>query len=224
MKKILYKMERGIRRFAVPDLMKYIVFGMALIFLLSYLFPYAVATENEMTIQYMFDLRRDRILDGQVWRLITFLFLPPITRPFWIILSLYFYYSIGRELENKWGSAKFNLYYLIGVLGVIVSAMTTGYSMNTYLNYSLFFAYAILFPNTEFYLFFIIPIKVKYLALFNAVFYIYVLFVGTLQQRVAILIVLVQLTLFFGDDFFKIIRVKVTTYGVRKNFKRNMKK
>lgn len=108
-----------------------------------------------------------KVLQGEVWRLITFIFVTPTSLVF-AIFAFYFYYVAGVELEREWGSFKFNIYYLIGMIAVIiVSFLTDTVATGVYLNLSLFLAYAKLYPDTQIMLYFIIPIKMKYLAYFN---------------------------------------------------------
>ena len=107
------------------------------------------------------------IMEGQVWRLLTFVFIPQSTSPLGLVLTLYFYYLIGNTLENTWGDFQFNVYYLCGMLGAILAAALTGYGTSYYINLSLFFAFAMLYPDFQVLLFFIIPIKMKYMALFS---------------------------------------------------------
>lgn len=117
-------------------------------------------------------------MHGQVWRLVTFLAQPMDTSIIFLVFALHLYYMIGQHLEAQWGVFRFNLYFFAGVLFHIIAAFivyfATGVSMpigTTYLNLSLFFAFAALYPNVEFLLFFIIPVKVKYLALFDGLFF-----------------------------------------------------
>ena len=112
---------------------------------------------------------------GQVWRLVTFVFVPNSGSLLGLAISLYFYYFIGTSLENAWGAGKFTIYYAAGMvltclyslicylLGVRVPIMS-GY----YLNMSLFFAFATLWPDQMVLLFFFIPVKMKWLAWIDA--------------------------------------------------------
>lgn len=113
------------------------------------------------------------VLHGEVWRLVTFVFVPAYSSPFALLISLYFYYWIGSTLERQWGTAKFNLYYISGalltVLGVVLASLITGNPYLTaagtgYVNLSMFFAFAFLFPDTTVLLFFILPVRMKWLA------------------------------------------------------------
>lgn len=161
--KWLGKAERRFGRYAISNLMKYIVFLYVIGFILNLVSPDFYY--NWLTIDI------GKILEGQVWRLVTFLIQPPNSSILFILISLYLYYSIGNALENAWGSFLFNLYFLSGVLfnilAVVIFYLISGISIPIgvdYINQSLFFAFAALYPNMQFMLFFLIPVKVKYLA------------------------------------------------------------
>ena len=154
--RINFDLERKLRRYAISDLMKYIVIGQGIVFALLYIWP---------TLGYrlysLITLTRAGLMRGQIWRLVTFVFVPPSSSPIFILFALYFYYMIGIGLENQWGKVKFNLYYLVGMLGSIIAALITGYADNAFLNLSLFFAYAALYPDQEVLLFMILPITIE---------------------------------------------------------------
>ena len=169
MKKIYEAVDRFCARhprFGIPNLMRYIVIGTAAIFLLQMF----VTDTTALNFLY-FDL--NALLRGEVWRVLSFIFVPNTTRPFMLLIELYFYYWIGSTLERQWGTAKFNLYYFSGVLltliGVSVASLLSGHSLllsgTYYINLSMFLAFACLFPNTQVLLFFILPIKMKWLAI-----------------------------------------------------------
>lgn len=155
-------------RFGIPNLMLYIVIGNVAVYLLSVL-----TRSNDIGALNFLAFSLGGLLRGEVWRIITFVFVPEYTSPFWLIVSLYFYYWIGSTLEREWGTARFNLYYLSGtlltVLGAVLSSLITGqYGLlvagTTYVNLSMFLAFAVLFPNVQVLLFFILPVKMKWLA------------------------------------------------------------
>ena len=161
---------------------------------------------------------------GQIWRLVTFVFVPPSSSPIFILFALYFYYMIGVGLENQWGKVKFNLYYLVGMLGSIIAALITGYADNTFLNLSLFFAYAALYPDEQVLLFMILPIKMKYLALVDAALYLYYFIVGTASTRITIVLCLLNVALFLGGDIINTIRRESKYWKTRYNFRKAMRK
>ena len=112
--RINYDLERKLRRYAIYDLMKYIVIGQGLVYILMYVWP-----SLGYQVYSMISLSRSAILRGQIWRLVTFVFAPPASSPLFVLFALYFYYMIGSGLERRWGKVKFNLYYGIGMLCAI---------------------------------------------------------------------------------------------------------
>ncbi len=217
MNKFLYKLERLIRPIAIPNLMIFIAGGMLLVFALDF---------AGLNLSSYLDLDRASLFQGQVWRLLTFLLLPPPSSAIFIIFALYFYYLIGSNLEHQWGAARFTLYYLIGVIGAIIAALISGYGSNTYLNLSLFFAFAVIFPDYQVLLFFVLPVKVKYLALIDAAFFAASLVLAVIRQEwyevAAIIASLLNFFLFFGGDFFRHIKEQRQYSATRRNFRRQM--
>jgi hypothetical protein len=111
-----------------------------------------------------------RIVHGEVWRLVTWLAIPPSYSPFWALFSLYWLYIIGTALEGEWGAFKYLFYFACGALGTMIAAAIGGVrTSNTVLVMTLFLAFATLWPDYEIRLFFIIPIRVKWLALLSGV-------------------------------------------------------
>ena len=157
----LDKLERKFGRYAIPNLMYYIIILYAAGFVLNLVNP-------SFYYQYL-SLNASAILHGQIWRIVTFIIQPPSTSLIFIIFALYLYFMIGQQLERAWGAFRFNLYFFSGmifhVIAAIIAYLLTGISfqMDTwYLNMSLFFAFAALYPDLQFLLFFVIPIKAKY--------------------------------------------------------------
>ena len=158
-------------RFGIPNLMLYIVIANAVTYILT-LFAGAAA------LSFLeFDLYH--VLHGEVWRLVTFVLLPFTYRPISLFIMLSFCYFVGGTLEREWGTAKFTLYYFSGVVLTlvvgIVTALVSGHNVliegTSYVNLSMFFAFAMLYPETQFLVFFIIPVKVKWLAWIDAAFF-----------------------------------------------------
>lgn len=175
------KLERKFGKYAIPNLMNYIIILYVVGFILSMFAP-------EFYYSYL-SLDIDAILHGQIWRLVTFIIQPPQASVFFIIFALLLYYTIGRQLEYVWGTFWFNIYFFMGVIFHIIAAglayfiFQISFPMGTYyLNLSLFFAYAAMFPNQQFYLFFFIPVKVKWLAWLDAAFFGYAIVQAFLPQ------------------------------------------
>ena len=168
--KWLNKLERKYGKYAIPNLMFYVVILYVVGFVFDLIAP-------EFYYNYL-SLDMSAVLRGQIWRLVTFIIQPPATNLLFVIFTLYLYYMIGRQLEFVWGSFRFNLYYFMGVLFHIIAALLAHFNfpialpMGTYyLNMSLFFAYAAIYPNQQFYLMGLIPIKVKWLAWIDAAYF-----------------------------------------------------
>jgi membrane associated rhomboid family serine protease len=196
--------------------MYYIVALTGLVFILYMFFGYEFISRL-----YFFP---DAILNGEIWRIITFVFIPPSFSPLWIIFALYFYYMIGRTLEQQWGTARFNLYYMFGVIGTVAASLLTGtIGMPTYLNLSLFLAFAHLFPDFQVLLFLIIPVKMKYLAYLNWFFFAFTILTGSMSDRVAAIVALANFFIFFYGDFTRGVKRRVSNNDTRSEFNRQIR-
>lgn len=172
MSNIINKMERRFGRYAIPNLMLYIIIANVVGYLLLMINP---------TFLLYLSFSMKAILHGQIWRIVTYIFMPTSTNLLSLVLFCLVYYMIGLSLERAWGAFRQNLYIITGLLGQVLGAavvyFVTGQDMiwlnTSYLNASMFFAFAALFPDMQFYLYFIIPIKAKWMALISGVFYIY---------------------------------------------------
>ncbi|HCR39439.1 MAG TPA: hypothetical protein DIW41_00920, partial [Lachnospiraceae bacterium] len=170
--KLLNKLERKYGRYAIHNLMKYVVmlYGIGLV----------IGTIAPGLYNVGLSLNFDMIKKGQVWRLITFI-IPNVSiyDILFVALAAYLYYMIGNALERAWGAFRFNVYFFSGVIFNILASwityLLTGVSLSPSLDYvygTMFFAFAALYPNTQFLLYFLIPVKAKYLAWFDAALYI----------------------------------------------------
>ena len=189
----LNRLERRIGRHYIPHLMKYLTLAMLGVFILEYL-------PLQKSAWYLLYFDRALILRGEIWRLITFIFLPPTGSLFFILLSLYFYYFLGTSLENHWGGARFNIYYGIVILGNIVEGFLTGAATNSYLNTSLLLSFAVLYPDMEFMLFFFLPVKVRWIGWAWGLYLLYQLFTVPWTYKVALVLSLLPFVLFFGKQ------------------------
>lgn len=220
MKQCLARLELRYGRYAIRNLTLYIAALNLGVFFLNLMGFNTVAflSLNPMRI----------IKNLEIWRLLTFILIPETFSIFWILFSVYLIYMLGASLERYWGVFKLNLYYFIGILGSIIGAFIVylfaggGFMTGYYLNMSLFLAYATLFPEHEFLLFFVLPVKVKYLGILDAAFLLYSIImairIGALYQAVAILVALINYLLFFGQDFINWIKLKRQVAKNRKRF------
>ncbi len=177
---MLRKMERKFGRYAIRGLMKYMTVlflaGLLMAWLASDFYMEWLALDVEKTFFHF-----------QFWRLFTFLIYPiEGDTSIFALISLYLYYMIGTMLELRWGSFRFNLFYLSGILFTILGTVITyvitwkvfGHGMSMaaglgYINLAMFFAFSVEYGDVELLLFFLLPIKVKYLGLIYGGYYIY---------------------------------------------------
>ncbi len=168
--KLINKIERKFGKYAIKNLMFYII-GLYVLGLIIQLFG------GDFYESYL-SLNVGKVLQGQIWRIVTFIIAPPANSSLiFMAFTLYLYYMIGTVLENVWGAFRFNLYFFMGIIFHVIAAFLIyfifGYSYEFttyYINLSLFFAFAATYPDMEFLLFFILPIKVKWLALIDALY------------------------------------------------------
>lgn len=152
-------------------------------------------------------LNPSMIMKGEVWRLITFVFIPPQASLLWILLILYMSFLIGSSLEQEWGSFKFNVYYFMGIIGTIIAAFIGGNAVTTiYLNLSLFLAFARIYPDYEISLFFVLSVKVKYLAWLELAFIGYTVITAPVTIKLAAIASFLNYLIFFGKDI--VIQIK----------------
>jgi hypothetical protein len=167
---IFDKVQKKYGKYAIKHLMNYVLVIQLVGFFMIHFEP---ATRDFLA----FDV--ELILKGEVWRLISFIAIPGADYIFFELLAIYIYYMFARSLETLWGSLWFDLYYVFGILGHIVAGFICyfvfGFNANfitvDFLNASLFMAYAYIFPESMIYIFFIIPVKMKWLANFEATIY-----------------------------------------------------
>ena len=188
------------RNKGIPNLMLYISIGAFLVALMNMVDP-----SNLLYGLLCFD--RKGILMGQVWRLFTYPLCYATSLDFFTMLMLLCYYSMGQGIENIWGTLRFNLFYLSGILMMDIYCMIFGGSASVYyLNLSLFLSYATLYPDAQFYMFFVIPVKAWFLALIDLVS----VFLGLFYPFPTNLFGIISLGnyfLFFGKDVKNVIPV-----------------
>jgi membrane associated rhomboid family serine protease len=212
MERLLARLERRLGRYAIPNLMLFVVGGMAVVWVLAHARPESL---SRLTLNI------NAVRHGQIWRLVTFLFIPPSWEPIWIFVNLYFAWWIGSSLEQNWGAFKFNAYYFLGALATIVASVIAGPTTNVWLNASVVLAFATVFPDVTILLFFVLPIRVKWLGFAGAAYMGFEAAVGSLDTRASIAAALVNYVLFFGEHWWNAFRkrkVVVQQEGRMKEF------
>lgn len=210
-------MDRFERKFG-----RYAINNLPLILILCYGVGYIIKFINVNFLNYL-TLNPYAIAHGQVWRILTWIIVPPNeSNIFFVLIMLYFYYSIGTSLERTWGTYKYNVYMLSGILFTVIGAFAlmaycyifdrTAIAVLTpdayfsqvalffstyYINMSIFLAYAATFPNAVVLLFFVIPVKVKWLGIAYGVLIGIQFISGSVYSKFAILASLLNFLVFW---------------------------
>lgn len=148
---------------------------------------------------------------GEWWRLLSFMMIPKTLSPLFLIISFLVFYTISGALERQWGTFRFNLFILSGyLLTVLMALLNPGAVLtNFYFLGGVFLAFATLFPNFEFLIFFVLPVKVKWLGWLTAGMFAFALFTPAegpgsafvVGDKLAIIAAFANYLLFFGKDF-----------------------
>ena len=195
--------------FGIPNLVKFIVIGNVLVYFLD-MFSRGYAS-------YALMFYTPWILQGEVWRIVTFIFVPTsgynpsdMLSVLWFAMSLLFCYYIGNALERQWGTARFTVFYGLGVVLNIIVGFVMGSTSMYYINMSMFFAFATLYPEMQVLLMGILPLKVKWLAWIEAALFAYDVFFSLASRQwvtaVLPLVALLNYFIFFWDDLMGTVR------------------
>ena len=196
----LDKLEKKFGRFAIPNLTMYLIRAYIIGFGIYYFLP---GLFKWLTLEPYFILR------GQVWRVISWVLVPPSGSLISIIFIVLLYYSLGTALERAWGTFRYNVYIFSGILFTVIGAFALYFIAGTgmigygglfstyYINMSIFLAFAVSYPDMELLLYFIIPIKMKWMAIVYAVFILYDFIAGNFISRVTIAASLLNFVVFF---------------------------
>lgn len=234
----LNKLERKFGRYAIRNLSLYIIIAYAIGYALSLL-----THIGGIDILGFVRLNPALICKGQVWRVISWVIVPPSNIDIFTIIMLYFYYQIGNTLEATWGPFRYNVYifsgilfsligafglyffyaYLGGVSPAIVGEYISQAFSTYYINLSIFLAFAAVYPNIQVLLFFVIPVKMKYLAYIDVIMLVYSFFAnrGLAPKLAIIMSVLNFIVFFFATRDYK--RVNPKEVHRRNKFKREYK-
>ena len=207
---VLDSLEKRFGRFAIPGLIRIVAGFNALVFVLARISPDFVR---------MLELNRHAVLRGEVWRLVTYIFIPQTDSPIWILFILLFLWYIGEGLERAWGAFRLNLFYLVGMIGTTVAAFFFGSNFsNSMLNASLFFAFANFYPDEVIYIFFILPAKVKWLAWVSAALLLFGFVTSPMSYRMALVAAFANYFIFFGPEMVRAARNRQQVAGRRRRF------
>ncbi|PYI94646.1 MAG: hypothetical protein DME97_01325 [Verrucomicrobia bacterium] len=214
--RMLDKLERRLGFIAIPGLIRIVVGFTALAYVLTFLNP---------EIFSVLDLKPERIRHGEIWRLITYIFIPRgiggagSLQPLWVVLALWFLWFIGEKLEAVWGPFRTTLYFLVGMIGTTIAAFLFGAQFsNSMLGLSIFFATAWFCPDEVIYVLFILPMKFKWLAWISAAFLLLGFATGPLSEKAAMIAAFSNFFIFFGPEIVHRVRHRQEVSSRRKRF------
>ena len=210
------KLERRLGWIAIPGLLRYVAALTALVFILYKVDPRYLT---------LIDLDVDQVRHGQVWRLVTYIFIPQlgslIPAPDWInaAFSVLFLIWVGNRLEEAWGAFRLTLYFLIGMIGTTIAAVLFGAQFSNAMLYSsIFFAFARFYPIVVIFFAYILPLKVKWIAWIYAALLLFQFTVGNMALRSAMIVAFANYLLFFGRDLVMEARQRREVAGRRQRF------
>lgn len=199
----LNKMQRKFGRHSIAHLTYYII--------ITYVVGYILVYAAPQMMSYL-TLEPAYILKGQVWRLVSWVLVPPGTADIWTLIMLFFYYSVGSMLERTWGDFLYNVYIFLGIFMTVVGAfilygvsyaiygmpVLVGWNFSTYyVSISILLGFALTYADTQVLLMFVIPIKMKWVAVFELIIIGADLIKGTWATRVVIICSLANVLVFF---------------------------
>ena len=239
----LNKLERKIGKYAIPNLSRYLIFGYILGYLIEFINP---------NILNFITLNPYLILHGQVWRLVTWIIIPPESFDILTFIMLYFYYSVGNDLERTWGTFYYNVYIFMGMIFTALGSFLImglsylpGFSMypllqyygdagyftlvsmyfsTFYVNMSIFLGFAMTFPEARVLLMFIVPIKVKWLGIAYGVLLLWSMISSGIIGKIVIAASLLNFVVFFLMTRSGIRRMSPREVKRRHDFNKEVKK
>ncbi len=210
------RVQRAVEPWAFPHLTLLLIAGQLLVYLLEAAHLPAIRA---------IELVPARVWStGEVWRLVTFLMTPPAGHPIFVFFGWYLFYIMGNALNAHWGALRYNGFILLGwvlTAGMAFAAPNQS-APNLFMGGSVFLAFAWMYPDFEIFLFFIIPVKIKWLALLTWGIYAWTLVFGTMLERLMILASMGNVLAFFGREMVLSLRqgrrriaVQVRSVGAR---------
>ncbi|MBO4375183.1 MAG: hypothetical protein J5829_08775 [Lachnospiraceae bacterium] len=201
MNAFLNRIERKFGKYSIPQLTKFII----LTYIIGYLLYFIQALTHIDVLDLIYLSPRLIIRGGQFWRIFTWIFMPPTAPDIFTVIMLFFYYQIGTALEQTWGSFRYNLYIFSGLFFMLFGAFVLyGFGINVdgmfttyYITMSIFLAFAACYPNMQVMLYFLIPLKIKYLAFLDVGLIAFSAIGASMPERLAIVFSMLNFVIFF---------------------------
>ncbi|MBC2605081.1 hypothetical protein [Pelagicoccus albus] len=201
---LLDKLERKLGFLAFNNLTLYLIIGQVAMFGLSSLSPNRIGVLSSLVFTW------DRFLSGEFWRIATFMLIPGQSHWIWLVFAWMVFYMMGTFLESHWGAFRYNLFVLTAAVGALLAGLVAPYYpvSNFYIGLSITFGFAYLNPNYELRIYFILPVKVKWIAVFIAAVTLARFFQVGLFEKALIAGSLINFPIFFGRDIISSLRSK----------------
>jgi hypothetical protein len=204
---LISRLESKLGRYAPANVTAFLIAGQVVCFIADW---FARSQGNPGVLESI-QLVPAKVAEGEIWRLVTFLFTPLSVHPIFIIFAWYLFYLMGTTLENQWGAFRYNLYLTIGYVASLVLAFGCWalavapfqVATNAFLYGSVFLAFARLYPDFTLMLMFILPVKIKWLALFTWLIYGFNFIAGPWINRAMIVAAVLNYLLFFGREIWR---------------------
>jgi hypothetical protein len=195
MNSLINKLERKLGFKGIPDLPLYIVAGQVLLFF---------AMQSQPEFYNWTILSRQHVFQGELWRLLTFVFIPPTTNLLFAVFAWYIFYTMNVALEAEWGNCKLTIFLALGYFATILGTLCGGSGIvdNRFFLASTFLAFASLHPTYELLLFFVLPVQIKFISLFTWALYLLAWLSGGAEQKITIMAGILSYVVFFGESAF----------------------
>ncbi len=193
--KFLDTLNRRFGRYAIPNLTLILIFSQVVTYVLKF-------TRPELVDRLV--LVPQKVLEGEWWRLLSFLAYPPSDNPLFVLFFWYLFYLFGLALEANWGTFNYNLFLLLGYMATAGASFLTpnAPTFNFFLYNSLFLAFAYLYPNFVISIMFVLPVKIKWLALIDWIFLGFTMLTGHWMIWIKVAASVCNFLIFFGKDIF----------------------
>ena len=196
---LLDRLEKRFGALGIPHLTEILILGQLAV--------YIAARSGHLQLENI-ALVPALVLAGEYRRLLSFLFIPPASNAFFLFFAWYLFYIMGVALEREWGEFRYTLFVFVGYAATVAASFLSPFEAvtNSFLGGSVFLAFAQLYPDFELYFFFILPVKMKWLAWLTWALYAWTLIAGSASDRLMTLAAVANLALFFGRDLFRTVR------------------
>jgi hypothetical protein len=208
---LLSKLNAKFGRYGIPNLTVILIVGQVFTYVASRL----DLNNQKFDVLDRIRMYPNRVLAGEWWRVLTFLFDPPGMNVIFAFFFWYLFYLMGTTLEVTWGTFRYNIYLLIGYVASVACAFAVYFATgglaalpatNVFLYGTVFLAFARFFPEFTLYVMLVIPIKIRWLALFQWVVYAFTFLGGGWMERAMVVASVANYFLFFGNDIWRDVR------------------